>query len=236
MCQHASYTECSRFGSDTRRILETHYWEVLKTNSMEYLFIGLALGVVVAYFLFSRFSGNQKRQKVDAQSVVLMEKIRSVCKFITVEGDFSEIFYYENVKDKWLNLLLGKKKALVLIEAKAHIGFDLTKVRMEADTKNRTVILTNFPQPQLLTIETDFKYYDKREGWANPFTASDLTEINKEAKKHIVDKIPETGLFNEASKQALETIQLMEKLVETINWRLDYSALYAADEKKELNQ
>ncbi|MAP80150.1 MAG: hypothetical protein CL526_03580 [Aequorivita sp.] len=192
---------------------------------MEYLFIGLAVGAIVAYFVFARFNGSSRKEKVDTQSVVLMEKIRSVCKFITVEGDFSEIFYYENVKDKWINLLLGKKKALVLIDAKAHIGFDLTKVKMEADTDNRTIILTNFPQPELLTIETDFKYYDKKEGWANPFTATDLTNINKEAKKHIVDKIPESGLFNEASNQALETIQLMEKLVETINWKLDYTAL-----------
>ncbi|MGO3181203.1 MAG: DUF4230 domain-containing protein [Aequorivita sp.] len=202
---------------------------------MEYLFIGLAVGAVVAYFVFARFGGG-KKEKVTTQSVILMEKIRSVCKFITVEGDFSEIFYYENVKDKWLNLVLGKKKALVLIEAKAHIGFDLTKVKMNADTKNRTIILTNFPQPELLTIETDFKYYDKREGWANPFTADDLTDINHDAKKHIVDKIPETGLFAEASKQALETIQLMETLVETINWKLDYSALYAAEEKPKLEK
>lgn len=199
---------------------------------MDYLFIGLAVGAILAYFIFMNFGRLRKRDKVDTQSVVLMEKIRSVCKFITVEGDFSEIFHYENVKDKWLNLLLGKKKALVLIEAKAHIGFDLTKIKMEADTKNRTIVLTNFPRPELLTIETDFKYYDKREGWANPFTANDLTQINQEAKKHIVDKIPDSGLFTEASKQAMETIKLMEKLVETINWKLDYTALYAAEKPK----
>lgn len=203
---------------------------------MEYLFIGLAVGAILAYFVFARFGGRRKPEKVDTQSVILMEKIRSVCKFITIEGDFSEIFYYENVKDKWLNLILGKKKALILIEAKAHIGFDLTKVKMSADTKNKIITLTNFPQPELLTIETDFKYYDKREGWANPFTASDLTEINQEAKKHIVDKIPETNLFESASKQALETIQLMETLVETINWKLDYSALYAAEERPKLEK
>ena len=202
---------------------------------MEYLFVGLAVGAILAYFLFARFSGGRKRERVNTQSVILMEKIRSVCKFITVEGDFSEIFYYENVKDKWLNLILGKKKALILIEAKAHIGFDLTKVKMHADTKTKTIILTNFPQPELLTIETDFKYYDKREGWANPFTATDLTEINQEAKKHIVDKIPESGLLNEASKQAMETIQLMEKLVETINWKLDYSALQVQENLKEID-
>lgn len=192
---------------------------------MDLLFIGLAFGAIIAYFIFIRFSRGRKSEKTNTQSVILMEKIRSVCKFITVEGDFSEIYHYENVKDKWFNLILGKKKALILIEAKAHIGFDLTKIKMDANNKSRTIKLTNFPQPEMLTIETDFKYYDKKEGWANPFTATDLTEINKEAKQHIVDKIPSSGLLEEASKQALETIHLIEKLVETINWKLDYSEL-----------
>jgi len=202
---------------------------------MELLFIGLAVGAVVAYFVFIRFSLGRKRDRTKTQSVILMEKIRTVCKFITVEGDFSEIYHYENVKDKWLNVLIGKKKALVLIEAKAHVGFDLTKIKMDSDTRTKTIKLHDFPQPELLTIETDFKYYDKKEGWLNPFTASDLTEINTEAKQHIVDKIPSSGVMQEASKQALETLQLIEKLVETINWKLDYSALLLEQPKKKLD-
>jgi hypothetical protein len=201
---------------------------------MELLFIGLAFGSVVAYFLFLRFNTERKKGRTNTQSIILMEKIRTVCKFITVEGDFSEIYHYENVKDKWLNLILGKKKALILIEAKAHIGFDLTKIKMESNPKTRTITLTNFPQPELMTIETDFKYYDKKEGWANPFTASDLNEINNEAKQHIIDKVPGSGLMLEASKQALETIQLIEKLVETINWKLDYTALQVSENTKKL--
>jgi len=192
---------------------------------MELLFIGLAAGAIIAYFLFARFSSTRKKSKTATQSVILMEKIRSVCKLITVEGDFSEIYHYENVKDKWLNLIIGKKKALVLIEAKAHVGFDLSKIKMDANNKTKTITLHDFPQPQLMTVETDFKYYDKKEGWLNPFTASDLTEINAEAKQHIIDKVPGSGVMEEATKQALESIQLMEKLVETINWKLDYSAL-----------
>jgi hypothetical protein len=121
--------------------------------------------------------------------------------------------------------LLGKKKALVVIEAKAYVGFDLSQLKMDADVASRTVRLSNFPNPKLLTVETDFKYYDKKDGWANPFTASDLTEINKEAKNHIIEKVPGSGLLDEASKHAMETIQLIEKLVETINWKLDYSDL-----------
>ncbi len=197
---------------------------------MELLFIGLAVGAVIAYLLYTFFNKSRKKEKEKHQSVVLMEKIRAVCKFITVEGDFSEIYHYKNLKDKWLNVLLGSKKALILIDAKAHVGFDLTKVKMQADVDKKTIYLTNFPQPELLSIETDFKYYDKREGWANPFTSSDLTDINREAKQYIVEKIPNSGLLQEASGQAMETITLMQKLVETINWQLDYTALEVENE------
>lgn len=192
---------------------------------MELLFIGLAVGAVVAYFIFAAFNKERSRSKTSEQSVVLMDKIKSVCKFITVEGDFSEIYHYENLKEKYLSLILGKKKAIVLVTAKAHVGFDLSKIRMDSDNENKKIILTNFPQPELLTIETDFKYYDKREGWANPFTTSDLTDINRDAKKTIVDKIPQSGLLDKAKAEALDTILLMEKIVETIGWKLDYTAL-----------
>jgi len=192
---------------------------------MDLLFTGLIVGVVFAYFVFSRYTTLRKKEKVTAQSVVLMENIRSVSKLITVEADFAEIYHYEATKHKWLNVLIGKKKALLLIDAKAHVGFDLTKIKIEANVNTKVVKIANFPQPELLSIETDFKYYDKKEGWLNPLTSSDLTEINKEAKQHIVDKIPGSGVLEEASGKALETVKLMEKLAETINWKLDYSSI-----------
>lgn len=196
---------------------------------MEFLFIGLAVGAVVAYFIFARFNKEKSKLKTNEQSMVIMDKIRSVCKFITVEGDFSEVYHYENLKEKYLSLLLGKKKAIVLVNAKAHVGFDLSKVRMNSENEKKTIVLTNFPQPELLTVETDFKYYDKREGWANPFTTSDLTDINRDAKNYIVDKIPQSGLLDQARKEALDTILLMEKIVGTIGWKLDYTALTLED-------
>ncbi len=192
---------------------------------MELLFIGLLVGTILAYFIFARFSIAKKRAGIQTQSTILMEKIRSVCKLVTVEGDFAEIYHYESVKDKFFSLLKGKKKALILIDAKAHVGFDLSQVRLESDTKNKRIILSHFPKPKLLTIETDFKYYDKKEGWLNPMTSTDLTEINKEAKQYIIDKIPQSGLLESAGKELLSAISLMETVAQSIGWTLDYSSL-----------
>ena len=196
---------------------------------MELLFIGLIIGTILAYAIFARFQWVGKKKKVSHQAVVLKEKIRQVCKLISVEGDFAEIYHYESVKDKFFDILLGKKKALILIDAKAHVGFNLSKLVIEADEKTKTLKLLQFPQPELLTIETDFKYYDKKEGWLNPFTSADLNEINKEAKQYIIDKIPQSGLINEARKEALNTIQLAESLAAATGWKMDYTALELND-------
>lgn len=203
---------------------------------MELLFIGLLGGAILAYFIFARFSAAKNRSSVQTQSTVLKEKIKTVCKLVTVEGDFAEIYHYESVKEKFFKLLSGTKKALVIIEAKAYVGFDLSQVTLESDTKNKKIILTHFPQPKLLTIETDFKYYDKKEGWLNPFTSTDLTDLNKEAKQFIKDKIPQSGLMESAKKEALTAISLMETLAESIGWTLDYSALQLNDNNQDTKQ
>ncbi|WP_062054628.1 DUF4230 domain-containing protein [Aquimarina longa] len=203
---------------------------------MELLFIGLLGGAISAYFIFAKFSAAKNKSSVQTQSTVLKEKIKSVCKLVTVEGDFAEIYHYESVKEKFFKLLSGTKKALIIIEAKAHIGFDLSQVTLESDTKNKRIILTHFPQPKLLTIETDFKYYDKKDGWLNPFTSTDLTDLNKEAKQFIKDKIPQSGLMESAKKEALTAIALMETLAESIGWTLDYTALKFDDNNQDIKQ
>ena len=192
---------------------------------MELLFLGLAAGAIIAYLIFNAFSRRNSRKKTDSQSVILLEKMKRVCKLVTVEGDFAEIYHYKSLKDKWVDYFIGRKKAIILINAKAHVGFDLNKIELHSFPEQKLVKITHFPQPEILTVDNDVKFYDKREGWANPFTSNDLTEMNREAKQHIIDKIPESGLFEQAQKEALNSILLMESLAETIGWKLDYSAL-----------
>ncbi|MEF3077827.1 DUF4230 domain-containing protein [Winogradskyella poriferorum] len=200
---------------------------------METFFI-IIISILVTLGLVTIFRQWKIKKKTNEQSIVLLDKIKRVCKFITVEGDFAEIYHYEDVKEKFLKLISSRKKALVVINAKAHVGFDLSKVQMQSDLKSKTVVLSHFPQPEVLSIESDINYYDKQDGMFNKFEASDLTELHTKAKEHIMDKIPESGLYNVAKLEALEAIQLIENLVQTIGWTLDYSALKVEGEEKKL--
>lgn len=189
------------------------------------LFIGLILGALLMYGMYSLFNRKRRQDLTSYQSTVLLEKIRAVCKLISVEGDFAEIYRYENTKGHFGNLFSSKKKALIVVNAKAHIGYDFKKLDVSADIARRTVYLRNFPQPEILSIEPELEFYDIRNDLFNAFTPDDLTALNKEAKAHIREKIPQSGLMETARHEALEAVLLMEKIVETIGWKLDYEAL-----------
>ncbi len=194
-------------------------------DSVIEVFLGLILGAILMYWIFSLLHQKKNKELTQHQSVVLLDKIKRVCKLITVEGDFAEIYHYENTRERFMSLVSSKKKALMIINAKAHIGYDLKKVQMHADKANKTIVLTNFPQPEVLSIEPDLQFYDIKNGLFNSFSPEDLTTLNVEAKQHIKEKIPESGLMDTAKREALEAVLLIENIVETIGWTLDYTAL-----------
>ena len=203
-------------------------------DSIVEVFMGLILGAITMYWMFSLFRKKKSKELTEHQSTVLLEKIKSVCKLISVEGDFAEIYKYENTKERFLSLVSSKKKALIVINAKAQIGYDLQKIFMHADNEKKKIILTNFPEPEVISIEPELEFYDIQNGLFNTFTPNDLTSLNKEAKKHILEKIPESGLMDTAKREAVEAVLIIEKIVETIGWKLDYTALKIPEKQKNL--
>lgn len=196
------------------------------------LLLGAVLGAAGMAWGFSLFRKRNNKELTKQQSTIILDKIKSVCKLVSVEGDFAEIYRYENIKEGFLNMLSSKKKALVVINAKAQIGYDLKKIRLEADKDRKRIVLKDFPQPEILSIEPDLQFYDIKNGLFNSFSPQDLTELNSQAKKHIEEKIPESGLIDTARREALTAVLMIEKMVETIGWKLDYSALELDKEDK----
>lgn len=187
--------------------------------------LAVLIGGIVSYFIYDFIGKRQSEKRTNRQSHLLLDKIKSVCKLTTVEGDFSEIYHYEDKSAHFLRMISSKKRALIVIKAKASVGYNLKKLRLEADKDKKTINIVHFPQPEILTVETDFTYYDKKDGLLNKFGAQDLTKLNKEAKQHIIDRVPESGLLESAKKEALDAILIIEKIVQTIGWELDYSEI-----------
>lgn len=197
---------------------------------------GIIIGGFLSYFGIEFFKRKSRKSVTEKQSIVLLEKIKNVCKLVSVEGEFSEVYHYENVKERFMSLISSKKKVILLVNAKAQIGYDLSKIKLTANPISKTIFITDFPQAEILAIETDLKYYDKTDGFFNKFEAEDLTVLNKEAKQFIIDKIPESGLIESANKELLEALGIISNIVETIDWKIDHTALNTQANQKILKK
>ncbi len=198
---------------------------------MEFIY-GLLLGAIVVGIVFYFYRSFFVKNKTEEQSVILLEKIRNVSKLITVESDFSEIMHYSDAKNILLNLVSSHKKAIVLANSKVMVGFDMKQIRINPDLKRKLLTITYFPKPIVLSIETDVEYYDVKNGLFNKFEAKDLTQLNKKIKENIENKIPESGVLQTANEKALETVKMIEQIVDTFGWKLSYSELQLPIEPK----
>ena len=184
------------------------------------IFLGVILGLAAGIFATTYFFKNKSNRQLKEQSVILLEKINQVCKLITVEGEFSEIFTHRDIKSTFFNLVQLEKKALIIIKAKVLIGFDLTKLNIEIVADKKQVKLTKFPAPEILSIETDLEYYDVQKGIINKFSGSDLTNLNKKSKDFIRKKVESSHLIQIARNLASDTISVIKQLIESLGWEL----------------
>ena len=63
------------------------------------IFLGSLLGAVLAYLVITYFKWKVSEKQTVKQSEILIQKIKSVCNLISVEGEFAEIYQYEDKKN-----------------------------------------------------------------------------------------------------------------------------------------
>lgn len=168
------------------------------------------------------------------QANVLLERIKTVAKLTTVEGYFSEVYTHEEYY-QW-DYSPFRKKALIRVKAKVSVGYDLGKMTMEADAATQQVILSNLPDPEILSIDHEIDYYDIQEGTFNYFSEADYTRLNKKAKEFIGKKAisDEIGLLTAAEEQMNEMLDAIRFIVEATGWELKIETVYETKKRDTL--
>jgi hypothetical protein len=191
------------------------------------LLTGAGLGSAGYYFLSHRRSDNSETK---LEATVLVERIEKVFKVVMAEGYFTEIYNYQNDKSIW-NLINDKKKALIIAKAKVLVGYDFGKMKFHISEGNKKLVIDFFPEPEILSMDTDYKFYDIEQGWLNRFQSDDYTSILNEAKQTMNEKALQSDLPRIATNQ----VQLMMfQLAATMNWKIDMQLPEA--NKKELEE
>lgn len=189
------------------------------------LLLGLILGGAIA-FLASRKLGGEPTV-VRESSHTIAESMRKVFKVVSAEGHFNEIYNYEETT-KLFNFIPSKKKALVIVQAKVLVGYDFEKFKWEVDEENRTVKLINFPAPEILSTETDYKYYNIEEQFFNLFSKDDLAKVQQNGKRQVIEAAKKSHLPEVAAEQMQ---MLLTELLAGKNFILENSSKISESKK-----
>lgn len=183
----------------------------------------ILIGLLVALACYGLYSGMDKyaqwtEHKQEITSDILLEKVQTVMKLVAVEGQFSEIYNYKDYvfSDVWA----FRKTALVRVNAKVAVGYDLENLKIDIDEENKIMTITDFPEAEIISIEHDLEYYDLNQGLFNPITTTDITEMSNKAKDFIEKQALNSELFTRVSEQKLESIKMIQFLLENTGWEL----------------
>ena len=190
------------------------------------LFLGLLLGAVIAFLASKKFSAEPP--VVSESSHTIAESMRKVFKVVSAEGHFNEIYNYEETT-KLLHFIPSTKKALVIVQAKILVGYDFEKFQWEVDEVNKTVKLLQFPAPEILSTETDYKYYNIEEQFFNLFSKDDLARIQQNSKKQVIEAAKKSHLPEVAAEQ-MRT--LMTELLNSKNFLLENPTVITDSQKQ----
>lgn len=197
----------------------------MKTSVKFFVSLFLILALFGAGYVFALYlNEKQKNENRIEESTILLEKIQTVAKMVTVEGYYSELYKYEDFwgYDWWI----FRKKAIMRVKAKVSVGFDLNQLKFDLDKENWVLKITNIPStPEIISIDHQIDYYDISQGSFNSFSEKDYNRIQKNAKE-MISKKAETGeLMVKAKGQGLQILELIKFMAENAGWKVEMEYL-----------
>ncbi len=196
---------------------------------MRNIFLGIVIAFVIVFGL--RYCENKKegREILEANTALIQKELKNVGKLIVTEGSYAQVFSYNNSKDLLYGMFDARKKALIVVNAKATIAYDLSQVTTEVDEATKTVTITNIPEPEL-SINPNIQYYDVTQDYLNQFTASDYNKIKSRIEKSLRKKIEASELRTNAENRLISELQKIYILTNSMGWTLKYNATVIENE------
>ncbi|HET8884928.1 MAG TPA: DUF4230 domain-containing protein [Salinimicrobium sp.] len=188
---------------------------------MKKIIIGALITLTVV--LVFRYFENQKEEseQIIENSALIQREIKNVGKLIVTEGSFSQVFTFKNDKKFYLDIFSASKKAIVIVNAKVTIAYDLRKIETEINEKEKIVRIKQIPEPEL-NIYPNIEYYDVTQDYLNQFDEEDYNKIKKKVAQNIQEKIKKSDLKDNAQNRLISELQKIYILTNTLNWTLVY--------------
>lgn len=179
--------------------------------------------ILLIVFGYSYFDKRQTQQeRIEENSALIQEQLKNVGKLVVTEGNFSQVYSYSNSRKFYFDVLSARKKALILVNAKVEVGYDLSKMDVEVDEANQKVIIHHIPEKEI-NIYPEISYYDVTQDYLNQFKAEDHNKIRKRIDTALHEKVNNSEVVTNAQNRLISELQKIYILTNSMGWTLEYN-------------
>lgn len=186
---------------------------------MKKVLIGAIIALASVLIYKSCTDDRQQRTVLEENSMLIQQELKNVSKLIVTEGHFVEVYNYKDSKELFGSLVTADKKALVVVNSEATIAYDLSQIKYEVDEENRTIRITNIPDPEI-KLNPDFEYYDVTADYFNPFSAKDYNNIKRNVTASLLKKVEASSLRSNAENRLVSELSRILVLTHSMGWSL----------------
>ncbi|MGY8909198.1 MAG: DUF4230 domain-containing protein [Flavobacteriales bacterium] len=173
------------------------------------------VGFLIAKFWYQKKDNHQQKEEVR----VVVNSIKNMSKLVVSSGNFSEVYNFTDSKKYFYETISFDKKAIVTVNAKVEVGYDLSKLEIEVDSLAKKIYIHKIPKAAI-TIIPDVKYFDLQQSQFNAFSKNDLNKINEKSIEKIKQTVELTNLKKEAKTRFFEEISKIYQLSAIYGWEV----------------
>lgn len=189
------------------------------------------VGFLIAKFWYQKKDNHQQKEEVR----VVVNSIKNMSKLVVSSGNFSEVYNFTDSKKYFYETISFDKKAIVTVNAKVEVGYDLSKLEIEVDSLAKKIYIHKIPKAAI-TIIPDVKYFDLQQSQFNAFSKNDLNKINEKSIEKIKQTVELTNLKKEAKTRFFEEISKIYQLSAIYGWEVvDKTNSHFLSDFKEVN-
>jgi len=201
---------------------------------MKPFIFGIVATLIIGLGVYLWMGQSARKEQVEINSSIIREQINNVGKLVVVEGNYSQVLNYKNTRQNYLRIFPANKKALVIINSKVTVSYDMRLLETEVDENRREVIIHSIPQEEI-NIYPEIEYYDISQDYFNQFTADDYNKIKATVHNIIEEKVRQSDLKERARANFISELQRIYILTNAMGWTLVYDNLPVESEEILLN-
>lgn len=179
------------------------------------------IAVFVLGFLVAKFFYEQKeRNKMQQEEIkVILNQVKNMSKLVVSEGNFSQMYSFSDTKKYFYDYFQFQKKAMLSVNAKVEVGYDLSKINIQIDSIGKRIIINKIPKEEVVIVP-DIKYFDLEQSQFNSFSKDELNSLNTKAIEKIKETIEVSNLQKEAKTRLFEELSTIYQLSKIYQWEV----------------